>query len=55
MLHSRRIGLESGAAQSQGGPVLPQFPGTNTSLHDLVTSGRGVDHVRDPGVPVISH
>lgn len=54
MVYLRRIGLECSAAQSQSRSVLPQLPGSNTKLHDLVICGRRVDHVRDPGVPAPS-
>lgn len=51
MLYSRRIGLESTAAQSQVRPVLLNFPGAMTNLHNLVFRRGLINHVRDPCVP----
>jgi hypothetical protein len=53
MLHIRGVGLEGSTAQGEVGAVLGDLPGTLTWLEELVGSGRSIDHVGDPGVPII--
>lgn len=47
----RRVRLVSTTAEGEVGPVLRQFPRTDTSLHDPVHGWGSINHVGQPRVP----
>ena len=53
VLHIRGVGLVGSTAEGEVGAVLGDLPGTLAGLKELVGSGGSIDHVGDPGVPII--
>lgn len=52
-VHIRGVGLEGSTAEGEVGAVLGDLPSALAGLEELVGSGRSIDHVGDPGVPII--
>jgi hypothetical protein len=52
-VYIRGVGLEGSTAEGRVGAVLRNLPGTLPGLEDLVASGGSINHVGDPGVPIV--
>jgi hypothetical protein len=52
-VHLRGVGLEGSTAEGGVGTVLRNLPGALAGLEELVDSGGSINHVGDPGVPII--
>lgn len=52
-MHIRGVGLEGSTAEGEVGAVLGNLPGALAGLEDFVASGGSINHVGDPGVPII--
>jgi hypothetical protein len=51
--HVRRVGLESSTAEGGVWAVLGDLPSALARLEELVDGGGSINHVGDPGVPIV--